>query len=98
MAGVGLVSFAVFGGLALAQDGSLTKSCSTSCSDAQVSTLGTFDLLADVSWITAAVAATTGMVLLFTMGRSSPGHEQTAVVTPWLAPRGGGGLAARGRF
>lgn len=99
VAGAALVSFAIVGGLALAEDGSLESTCGTSCTDAQVSTLGTLGIVADVSWITAAVATTAGVVLLLTVGMPSGSSSgQTALVVPWLAPSGGGGLLAEGSF
>ncbi len=98
VAGLGLVSFAIFGGLALGEDGSLDSACGTSCTNEQVSTLGTLALVADVSWITAAVAATAGVVLLVTLGMPSGGSASSARVLPWVAPTGGGGLVAAGSF
>jgi tetratricopeptide (TPR) repeat protein len=98
VAGVGLLSFAIVGGLALAEDSSLETTCGTSCSDAQVSTLGTLTIVSDVSWITAAVAATAGVILLLTVGMPSGESSESARVVPWLAPTGGGGVVAEGSF
>jgi tetratricopeptide (TPR) repeat protein len=93
VAGAGLLSFAIFGGLALAEDDSLAALCGTSCSDAQLSTLGTLTLAADISWITAAVAAGVGAVLALTLGMPSESSGVTALA-PWVLPSGGGVLAA----
>ncbi len=93
--GVLLVSFAVFAGLAAAEDGRLTDTCSPGCPDDEVATLGAFNLVADISWITGAVVAATGLVLVFAL--PPEGDEATAALAPWVAP-GGGGLVAAGRF
>jgi len=100
IAGAALVSFAVTGGLALAEDGNLASGCgaTASCSDAQVSNLSTLNLVADVSWVTAAVAAATGVVLLVVLGLPSDAETETARVVPWVAPDGSAGVAAEVRF
>lgn len=98
VAGVGLLSFAIFGGLALAEDGSLADRCGTSCTGAEVSTLGTLTIVSDISWITAAVAGVAGLVLALTLGMpSSEQPSASARVLPW-AGRDGGGLTIVGRF
>ncbi|MEM9188072.1 MAG: tetratricopeptide repeat protein [Myxococcota bacterium] len=99
VAGAGLISFGVFGGLALAEDSDLSSGCGEdeSCGDAQLENLDRYNLLADISWITAAVAATAGVVLLLTVGL--PGGEpnedrspqaRSWEVLPWVAPAVGG--------
>ncbi len=99
VAGLGLSLFAIFGGLALAEDGALASSCGTSCSDAQLSALGAYVVVADVGWITAALGAVAGLVLLFTVGQPSEQPAPVARIAPWLdAEHGGGGLVARGSF
>lgn len=99
IAGVGVLTFAIFGGLALAEDGSLASSCGTSCSDAQLANLGVYDAVADAGWITAAVGAVAGVVLLFTVGMPSEQATSTALVLPWVdTQNGGGGLTLRGSF
>jgi tetratricopeptide (TPR) repeat protein len=96
IAGAGLVSFAIFGGLALAEDGSLESTCGVSCSDAQLSSLGTFTLVADISWVTAIAGAALGLVLFFTVGQPS-GETPAVALAPWLGPDGTG-LVAMGAF
>ncbi|MFO0681348.1 MAG: tetratricopeptide repeat protein [Sandaracinus sp.] len=99
VAGAGLLTFAIFGGLALAEDGSLASSCGTSCSDAQLANLGVYVAVADAGWITAAVGAAAGLVLLFTVGMPSEQATSTALVLPWVdTQNGGGGLTLRGSF
>lgn len=96
VAGAGLVTFAIFGGLALAEDDALAASCGVRCSDAQLGALGTFTLVADIGWITALAAAAVGTVLLFTIGM--PGEDAPhASLAPWLSPSDGG-LSLQGVF
>lgn len=98
VAGAGLVSFAIFGGLALAEDGALAAGCGATrtCTDAEVSSLFAYDVAADVSWVTAAVAAATGAVLLVLFGLPSEPEGQ-ATLAPWATPDSVG-LASRVRF
>lgn len=99
VAGAGLVSWAILGGLALSEDGNLTSTCGRSCTSDQTSTLGALTLGADISWITAAVAGVTGLVLLFTVGQGHDETVSTARVMPWVAPNGAsGGLSISGSF
>lgn len=93
--GVLLVTFAIVAGLAAAEDGHLADTCSPGCSDDQVATLSTLNLVADVSWIAGAVVAATGLVLLFAL--PPEGDGASASIAPWAAP-GAGGLVAVGRF
>jgi len=86
-----LVSFGIFAALAAAENGSLEDECGTSCSDEQVSTLGTFNLIADISWIAATVAVATGIVLLVVL--DADGEEDdgsTAHVAPYVTGDGVG--------
>lgn len=92
--GAGLVTFAIFGGLALAEDDALAASCGVSCSDAQLSWLGTSTLVADIGWVTALVGAAVGTVLALTVGMPSGGDVALA---PSFSPEGGG-VSAAGRF
>ena len=96
VAAAGLLTFAIAGGLALAEDSSLASTCGTSCSDSQVSGLNAMTIAADVGWITAAVAGVTGIVLLVVLAPSSHG-ETTTLVVPWATPEAGG-LALGGSF
>jgi len=94
--GVLLANFAVFAGLAAAEDGSLADGCSPSCSDDEVSTLQTFSLVADVSWIAGAVVVATGIVLLLALPAESDA-DTSAAVAPWVGPDGAG-LVLAGRI
>lgn len=93
-AGVLAASFAVFAGLSEMEDGALTERCGTSCTSEEVQTLMVYNTIADVSWITAAVAGVAGVVLLFAL--PPEGGSQTAIA-PWATPYAGG-LTATGRW
>lgn len=96
LAGAMLVSFGVFGGLALAESDRLTGACGHGCSSEQVASLNTYDIVADASWIGAAVVGVTGLVLLLALPPET--HEEPAVaLVPWIGP-GVAGLVAGGAF
>jgi tetratricopeptide (TPR) repeat protein len=84
-AGVGLVTFGVFGALAALEDRALDDACGKLCSDRQVSTLGTYTLIADIGLGVAAAGALTGLVL---WTRHKRGSEARARVTlsPAVSP------------
>lgn len=98
VAGAGLVTFGVFGALALAEDSSLAESCGAdagrACGSDDVSTLQTFSLVADIGLGVAVVGAIVGTVFLLLGG----GDDEPEVA---LAPAVGpdvAGISARGRF
>jgi tetratricopeptide (TPR) repeat protein len=99
--GLGLVGFALFGSLALAEDGSLASSCGAdttrSCDDAALSDLRTFTVLADVFWPLALVGAGTGAVLLWLHDGDGEEAEASVTVLPFVSPSGLG-LVAGGAF
>ncbi len=97
VAGAGLMTFAIVGGLALAEDDALAGSCGVACTPAQLDTLGTLTLVADIGWVTALVAAVTGTVLVFTVGLPGDAPADTASIAPFLS-LDGGGLTAQGVF
>lgn len=99
VAGAGLITFAVAGGLALKEDSSLSETCSNTCDDEEVSTLATRTLVADIGWITAIAAAAAGTVLALTLGRSSGSESDSRRTTlgSWVLPNGGG-VVAQGSF
>lgn len=91
-----LVSFGVFAGLSVAENDRLTSACGTSCSSDQVASLNTYDVVADVSWISGAAVGLTGLVLLLVLPPDT--HEEPAVVvTPLLGPQVAG-LSLGGRL
>lgn len=61
--GAALASFAVLGGLALAEDGALASRCGTHCTSADVSTLEGLTIGADVSLAAGLVLVAVGVVL-----------------------------------
>ena len=93
--GAFLVSFGVFAALSASEDSSLDDSCGTVCNDDEVSTLRTYNLIADISWITALAAGATGVVLLFTL--KNGGDDESASLSPWAAP-GAAGASLMGSF
>jgi hypothetical protein len=94
-AGVLAASFGVFAALSEVEDSSLDTTCRRACSDDQVAALRAYDIVADVSWITAAAAGVTGLVLLFVL--PPEGASGGVAVLPWAAPSSAGVVAA-GRF
>jgi len=93
-AGALAVSFAVAAGLSEAEDRSLAGDCGRdtdfpNCADDQLDALQRRNLVADISWIGALVAAGAGLVVLFTAGDGQ--SEVSAGV-------GLGNVSLRGRF
>ena len=88
--GAGLASFGSFGGLALGEYGTLEDRCGGSCSEQDVSTLSTFNTVADISLGVGVAAVIAGTVLVI-IGASEGGEESSSArVAPWLTPDGGG--------
>ena len=97
--GAMLINFAIFAGLSEAEDANLEQTCgarSEGCGDAELETLSTFNIVADVSWISGAVVATAGIIMLLTIPADAPGDD-TAHVAPWITPTSAGAVA-RGSF
>ena len=94
-AGALLVSFAVFAGLSSAEDSALAERCAReACEAADVETLNTFNVVADVSWIGAATLGVVGLILLLALPPESASESRVALA-PWASPDGAG-LAVRG--
>ena len=89
-AGVLAASFGVFAGLAAAENDRLTTTCGHGCIADQVATLNTYDIVADVSWISAAVVGVTGLVLLFALPPDTHTESPAVAVVPWIGPSGAG--------
>lgn len=85
---LGLATFGVLGGLALAEDGALAAECGTSCSPARASTLDSLALGADISLGVGAALAVVGVVLLFTTtdGGAAP---EGGTLSVGVGPTGG---------
>jgi tetratricopeptide (TPR) repeat protein len=98
-AGVLVASFVVFAALSEMEDGALDARCGTRCMPSEVGTLQAFNIVADVSWITAAVAGATGLVLVLALPpETAAAPTATAFrLLPWAGP-GGAGLAAGASF
>lgn len=95
-AGALLVNFGIFAGLSVSENDRLTSACGTTCSSDQVASLNTYDIVADVSWISAAAIGVAGLVLLLVLPPDT--HEEVSVaVVPWLGPQSGG-LSIGGRL
>lgn len=93
LAGAGLVTFAILGGLAVAERGSLEDGCgmTTSCNDDDVSGLRALSLGADIGLIVAGVGAVAGLlVLLLVDGSDNEAEATSARIAPWFGPTGGG--------
>ncbi len=91
--GAGAVTWAAFGILALSEHGDLTESCAPTCSSDDVSSLDTYNLLADIGFVVTLAGAAAGVFLwLFLDGDE---EEEQVAVAPWLTPDGGG-VVARG--
>ncbi len=96
-AGVLAVNFGIFGGLALTESDRLGGACGHGCLSDQVATLNTYDVVADVSWIGAAVLGVTGLVLLFALPPDTSTEEASVAFAPWMGPTGAG-VSAEGTF
>jgi len=97
-AGVGVVTMATFGILALGEESSVADGCgaTTSCTEDDVSTMDTFALLSDIGLGVAVVGGALAVVGLVTGGGDDPATD-TASVSPWIAPEGAG-ASLRGAF
>ncbi|MBX3274479.1 MAG: tetratricopeptide repeat protein [Sandaracinaceae bacterium] len=92
VAGVGVATYAIFGGLTLAEDARLQTDCATPCGPGAADTLRAFALTSDIGLGVALAGAIVGVVFLFV----DAGGEAVAAA-PWL-DRDGGGVVARGTF
>lgn len=98
--GVGLATFAVFAGLSESEDQSVANDCGLdvgkSCSDDDVSTLRTYNIVADVALGVGLAAAATG-VILWLVDDGDDSQAGDVAVAPWLG-RERAGAAAEVRF
>lgn len=88
--GAGLAGFGVFGGLALGEYGTLEDRCGGSCSDADVSTLVTFNTVADISLGVGLAGVAVGMVLVVVGATQGDDEQAGARLSPWVTPHGAG--------
>lgn len=100
VAALGVVGVAIFGGLTLAENGSLSSGCGAtrSCSASQTSTLQTMALLTDISFGVALAGAVVGTILLFVGGPSSGSSDTASIEVTPLAGPGLAGLSLSGGF
>jgi tetratricopeptide (TPR) repeat protein len=101
VAGAALVSGLVFGGLTLAEDGRLTGGCGatpTGCSDAELSDIRTFRVVADVSFGLSLAAAAGALTWLLLEGTGARAEAPTTALLPWVDPSGTVGMTAVGGF
>ncbi|MEQ8460369.1 MAG: tetratricopeptide repeat protein [Sandaracinaceae bacterium] len=95
--GAGLASFGIFGGLALGEYGTLESQCGGSCTDAEVSTLSTYNVVADVSLAIGLAGVVAGTVLIILGAGDDGADTQTARLVPWVSPTAAG-AAVGGTF
>lgn len=96
IAGAGLLTVVIFGGLTLAEDARLSTACMTPCANGAASDLRTFALVTDIGIGVTLVGAAIGTILLLIGGDDDPGATE-AQLTPFFDGRTGG-LALRGRL
>jgi hypothetical protein len=90
-------SFGLFATLSELEDQELAGSCGRDagamCDPSRVASLGTFNLVADVSWIAGAAAAAVGIALWLVL---PPERGSSIALVPWVSPEGaGGGVVGR---
>jgi hypothetical protein len=94
-AGVGLVTFGVFGALALSKNSQLEE-CSPLCANSEVNLAKTQALVADIGLAVGVIGGVVGTLLL--LNRDSSEDSQAAIeVAPWVG-RTAAGAHARGTF
>lgn len=97
---VGLISFGVFGGLAMSEESSVASGCgaTVSCTPDQVQAMDDLALVADISLAIGLAAAATGAILiLVSPPRSASTESLSARLVPYGGPLGGG-VAVVGSF
>ncbi|MCB9631243.1 MAG: hypothetical protein H6721_03730 [Sandaracinus sp.] len=94
LAGAGLVSFGVAGGLALGKKSDLEDSCAPACSAADTEGGRRAALAADVALGVAVAGAIVGTIW-WIVGRPSNANDEGVAVAPWIGPNGAG-LGVRG--
>lgn len=96
-AGAGALTYAIFGTMAVVEDGNLKDKCLTpepSCSEDQVSNLRTYSFVADIGLAVALMGGAVGTVLLLTSGNKQEKRVETTVaVAPWVTPTGFGAVS-----
>ncbi|MCA9605077.1 MAG: tetratricopeptide repeat protein [Myxococcales bacterium] len=93
--GVGLVTLAIAGGLALDEDLRLRDACASLCAPGAADDLRTFALIGDLGLGLSIAGAALGLLFLF--ADRGPDRSATVSVAPLLGDEGGG-LLVRGRL
>ncbi len=91
----GVVAFAVFGSLALVENGSLADRCGSNagrvCTDDDVATLRRDDLIADIGLGVAVAGAVVGFIVLLLDDNQEESRTPSSVaVLPWINHQSGG--------
>jgi tetratricopeptide (TPR) repeat protein len=90
-----LINFAIFAGLAASEDGSLAQRCGRdagmTCTDEDVATLDTYNIVADVSLGVGLGVAAAGAILWIVMG-SSGSSQSASRVLPYASTDGAGAV------
>lgn len=93
-AAAGVVTFGVFGAMALSENASLRDTCGTNagriCTDDDVSALRRNDLIADIGLGVAIAGTITGFVILWVSGGDRDAEPTPVAVAPWITQSGGG--------
>lgn len=95
VAGVGAVTWATFGILAMNEDAYLEDECP--CTEDELSDLETFNTLGDIGFGVTIAGAVAGTLLLALSGGDEEEDAAAMALSPWMYGDGGG-LAARGAF
>jgi hypothetical protein len=95
IAGAGLVTFAIAGGLALGEDSTLAAECGTGfdpprCPPERLADLRVMTAVADVGWITGLAATAVASVWLAVALSGSGSQERAMHIAPWASAEGGG--------
>ncbi|MBW2463330.1 MAG: bacterial transcriptional activator domain-containing protein, partial [Deltaproteobacteria bacterium] len=105
LGGAGLAVGAVFGLMTLVEDGNLMGGCGATgtCSGEELSDIRAYRTVADIAFMTAAIAGTAGVIALILWANEGDGDDgvegaDTVRVTPYVVPGEGAGASASVRF
>lgn len=93
--GAGLLAGTTFGLLALSEDSSLSDGCgaTTSCTEDDVSTMKTYQLMADIGFALGLAGVAVGVVMLLSAEDEAP-RDTAFVVAPFVSETSAGAAAA----
>ena len=105
LGGAGLAVGTIFGLMTLVEDGNLMDGCGAmgTCSGEELSDIRAYRTVADLAFMTAAIAGTAGVIALILWategdGGDGEGGADTVRVTPYVVPGEGAGASASVRF